>query len=130
MTIMDWKPLSEERILEELNTARKNMNPLERRFWDSICIDPEKWRQHPYGDFGNGFWVVAIIGKIVVWYNDIEEGFNRSRYVNYGEIPADEYWCNQDSLGLQIRQLMHVVATGENSGARFGPPQAGEFQPR
>jgi len=127
---MDWKPLSEERLLELINTDRKRMNPLEKRFWDAICIPPEKWKQHPYGEYGNGFWAVAIIGKIVVWYNDIEDGFNRSQYVNYSEIPTDEYWCNQDRLDLQIRQLMHMATTGENAGASFGPPQPGEFSPQ
>jgi hypothetical protein len=128
MAIIAWKPLSEERLLELINIGRKRMNPFEKRFWDSICIPPEKWKQHPYGGPGEGFWVVAIIGQIVVWYNDIEDGFNRSQYVNYGEIPASEYWCNQDGLDLQVRQLMHLVATGENS-AQFGPPIPGEFSP-
>lgn len=28
-----------------------------------------------YGDEGNGFWVVAIYGKNIIWYNDIEDGY-------------------------------------------------------
>lgn len=90
------------------------MNPLERKFWDSVCIDPEKWQQNPFGNAGGGFWAVALIGRIVVWYNDIEDGFNRSRYLSYGTIPANEYWCNQDRLEVQVRQLMERVTTGRN----------------
>lgn len=103
------------------------MNPLERRFWDAVAISPQKWQQKPYGDHGNGFWAVAIIGRIVVWYNDIEDGFNRSHYADYGVIPENEYWCNQDDLELQVKQLMDTVATGNDSAGKFGPPQPGEY---
>ena len=125
---MEWKPISEERILDLVNESRKRMNPLERRFWDAIAIYPEKWKQNPYGRCGDGFWAVAIIGRIVVWYNDIEDGFNRSTYSHYGSIPDNQYWCNQDRLELQIKQIMSLVATGEDSSGRVGPPIPGEFR--
>jgi hypothetical protein len=124
---MNWQPISEEQILELINSARSRMNPLERRFWDAIAIQSEKWQQSPYGTMGNGFWAVAIIGKIVVWFNDIEDGFNRSTYSQYGTIPEDEYWCNQDDLELQVKQIMDIVATGRDSAGRFGPPKPGEY---
>ena len=44
-------------------------------------ITPEKWRQSPWSDEGGGFWVLAVSGAKVPWYNDIEEGFNVSRFV-------------------------------------------------
>lgn len=65
---------------------------------------------HPYGDGGNGFWVVAIVGETVIWYNDIEDGFNRSRYSVYGEI--EDYWCNQDELEIAIDYLMTTLDRG------------------
>jgi len=37
-----WKPLSEERLLELVNSARQRMNPAEKRFWDAISTPP-KW---------------------------------------------------------------------------------------
>jgi hypothetical protein len=83
-------------------------------------ITPEKWQQDPYGKEGGGFWVVALIGTTVVWYNDIEEGFNRSCYSRYGFI--DDYWCNQDELEWAIQALLKLIETGEDTG-RFGPPQ-------
>ncbi len=126
---MDWQPISEERILDLVNRGRNTMNPIERRFWDYISIYPEKWPLHPFGDLGGGFWAVGLIGRGVLWYNDIEDGFNRSRYSFYGTIPNDEYWCNQDDLEHQIRQVMAEVATGEPVGGRSGPPQHGEYDP-
>jgi hypothetical protein len=127
---MEWKPIAEENLWELLNAARKRMNPLERRFWDAIRITPEKWRQTPYGNHGGGFWAVAVLGSTVVWYNDIEDGFNRSHYSRFGTIDENEYWCNQDNLECVIRQLMNIVMTGEEPGGRFGPPIPGEYPSR
>jgi hypothetical protein len=81
-----------------------------RRLWDAIRIKPEKWQLHPYGDAGGGFWVVALIGQSVIWYNDVEEGFNRSRYSVHGEIA--DYWCNQDELEVTIEYLMTALERG------------------
>lgn len=116
-----WKSISEVELWDELNTAEDRMTLSQRRFWEAIRIIPEKWRQSPWGDKGDGFWVVAIIGRNVVWYNDIEEGFNRSVYRAYGEI--EEYWCNQDELEVSIQRLIDMVETGVDSAPRAGPPE-------
>lgn len=73
-------------------------------FWEMIKIQPEKWTEKEYGEEGDGFWVVAIYGNRVLWYNDIEEGFNSSTYSEYGHI--DEYACNQYSLS----EIIHSIA--------------------
>ena len=86
------------------------MSDAQRRLWHAMRIEPEKWQQHPYGDPGNGFWAVAVIGRNVVWYNDIEEGFNRSIYSVYGQI--EDYWRNQDELDLTIEYLMTSLERG------------------
>ena len=56
--------------------------------------------------------MVAIIGTTVIWYNDIEEGFNRSRYSTYGTI--DDYWCSQDELELTVQYLMNAIEQGSD----------------
>ena len=81
---------------------------------------PHKWQLHPWGDEGAGFWVVAQIGQKVIWYNDIEDGFNRSSCSELGLI--DEYWCNQDELQWTVGHLLLELKTGRNSGDRLGPP--------
>lgn len=86
------------------------MSPSQLRLWEAIRIGPEKWLQHPYGDAGGGFWVVALVGRTVIWYNDIEEGFNRSSYSAYGQI--DDYWCNDDELNLTMEYLMSTLEKG------------------
>ncbi len=118
---MDWTPLSEKELSDLIAGAVTVMEPKASCLWDLIRIPPTKWTLHPWGNLGGGFWVVAIIGTQVVWYNDIEHGFNVSRYAKAGEI--DKYWCNQDELQHTIYALLQQIETGERLG-RFGPPEA------
>ena len=43
---------------------------------------------------------VAITGQECFWYNDIEDGFNVSRFEAFG-TNAD-YWCNQTELEQRV----------------------------
>lgn len=122
---MDWQPTSEAEIWDEMNAAWDRMNIPQRRLWQAIRINPEKWQLHPWGDAGGGFWVVGVIGNIVVWYNDIEGGFNRSRYKRYGSL--EQYFCNQDELEWTIQFLINAIEAGYDSGPFCGPPQPGPF---
>ncbi|TPN86666.1 hypothetical protein FJ987_06415 [Mesorhizobium sp. CU2] len=90
-----------------INEATIDISAAERRLWEHISILPEKWKQEPYGTQGGGFWIVGLIGRNVIWYNDIEDGFNLSRYTTYGEI--GEYWCNQDSLLTVLTGLNRMI---------------------
>ena len=82
---------------------------------------PEKWREEPFGNQGHGFWVVALIGNNVIWFNDIEDGFNRSTFTEYGKI--NEYWCNQDQLEWTIQKFINQIRDGYDSGEYAGPPK-------
>lgn len=118
---MTWTPITEAEIRNELNSSWEKMSLPQRRLWDVIKVDPEKWRQNPWGNEGGGFWVVAVFGKTVIWYNDIEEGFNRSVYESYGTI--SEYWCNQDELEWTIQHVLDEIREGIPSGCYLGPPE-------
>jgi hypothetical protein len=120
-----WQSISLKELRAEINGALDRMNATQRKLWDVIRVTPEKWQQDPYGKEGGGFWVVALIGTTVVWYNDIEDGFNRSRYSRHGII--DEYWCNQDELGWAIEAILKLIETGQDTG-RFGPPRRLDFR--
>lgn len=97
------------------------MTPEQAILWKSIRITPEKWPQHPWGDLGGGFWVVGIFGRTVIWYNDIEDGFNLSGY-RPGNI-IHEYICMQDELQWTLRRALSILTTGQDSGPVMGPPQ-------
>src|SRR5947208_10327134 len=108
----EWNPITEEALRGRIAQGVACMSPSQFRLWEAIRMDPEKWQQHPYGDAGNGFWAVALIGRTVIWYNDIEEGFNRSGYSTYGQI--EDFWCNQDELELTIEYLMTSLERGKD----------------
>lgn len=118
---MCWEPISEADILDEINNSYRRMSLEQRRLWDFIKITPEKWTQEPYGNEGTGFWVVSIIGNSVIWYNDIEDGFNRSSYSEYGKI--NDYWCNQDNLEWTIQHIINQIHDGYDSAGYASPPR-------
>ena len=108
--MIDWKPIAEDALRARVAQGKTRMNHSQLHLWEAVRIDPEKWQLHPHGDPGEGFWVVALVGRTVIWYNDIEEGFNRSRYSTYGTI--DDYWCNQDELEITVQYLMNALEQG------------------
>lgn len=80
------------------------------RLWKSIAINPIKWALHPDGDLGGGFWVVSIFGKSVIWYNDIEDGFDISDYSTFGEIA--DYGASQYELEMAVQIAMIRMREG------------------
>ena len=86
-----------------METSIPEMDAHEFRLWEAVRISPARWILHPWADDLDGFWVVGLIGESVIWYNEIEDGFNVSRYRVFGEIA--EYWCDQAELVHVIRNL-------------------------
>lgn len=123
---MDWTPISETAIWDKVIQAELRMNLEQSRLWEAVKITPSKWQQSPWGSDGGGFWVVGLIGNQVIWFNDIEDGFNISQYKNYGQI--EDYWCNQDELEWTIQSVLNSIQKGYPI-AKCGPPNAGEYAP-
>jgi hypothetical protein len=71
---------------DELNNAWPQMGTRPRRLWELIRITPEKWRLHSRSGASGGFWAVGIIGRDVIWYNEVERCFMRSAYQTSGII--------------------------------------------
>jgi hypothetical protein len=109
---MDWQPIPEEELIARIEQGVARMTEAQLRLWRAIEIDPVKWEQNPWGNEGQGFWVVALVGRSVIWYNDIEEGFNRSLYSRLGRI--DEYFCNQDELEVAVGFLCNLLEEGHD----------------
>ncbi|WP_198043905.1 hypothetical protein [Janthinobacterium sp. 1_2014MBL_MicDiv] len=104
------------------------MGPQVLRLWESIKIPPEKWAEQTYGTVGGGFWVVAVIGSRVIWFHDIEDGFNCSSYVVAGKL--SEYFCNQDELEIAVQNMLAIIETGRDSIARRSVPIPREWKSR
>jgi hypothetical protein len=119
---MNWTPIPEVEIWDLINNAWERMTFEQRRFWEVIKIDPSKWHEPQYGKQGGGFWVVAVFGNFVLWYNDIEDGFNLSMYQTYGTI--DDYWCNQDRLEVAVQDVINLFKDGYDSSGKAGGPQS------
>lgn len=110
--MVEWEPISATALRKRIAQGCARMTPAQRRLWEAIRIEPEKWQQHPFGDNGRGFWVIGLIGRTVIWFNDIEDGFNRSRFSEYGTI--DDYWCNQDELEVAVQYLLRALEHGSD----------------
>lgn len=95
--ISTWQPISKSHLKGLIEVSEYEMSSSQRKLWEKIKLSsPEKWAQSPMGDEGGGFWVVAVYGRNCLYYNDIEDGFNESKFSSWGVI--DEYWCNQIEL--------------------------------
>ena len=114
---MTWEPISGEALLELIAKDLAEATAEERSLFSGAALSPAKWQLSPWGDLGGGFWVVALMDDRVLWYNDIEDGFNVSRFVTHGTIPTVEYWCNQDELRWALPALRGQVQ------GKFGPPR-------
>jgi len=115
-----WSPISLDELCALVRQSEAEMNAAERRLWHLVSLPPEKWSLPPWGDEGGGFWVIGLLGRYVIWYNDIEDSFNLSRYRERGTI--SEYLGNQGGLQPVLWDLLHLIETGEPPGA-FGPPR-------
>jgi len=105
----DWTPIEFDEILNLINQGVNKMTLEQQELWNQISIEPIKWIEEDYGKEGNGFWVVAYTKNKVIWYNDIEDGFNISSYSNKGMI--NEYGAEQDELQWTIQKLKNDTIT-------------------
>lgn len=83
----------------------------EKAFWHFIRIKPEKWVHEAYEAVKTEFWVVAIFGHRVVYYNDIEEGFDLSEFKEYGLISNGG--ANQNCFQEYISNLFTFITSGK-----------------
>lgn len=85
----EWIPVSETKLLALLDQAERHMQGDLSQVWQSIRLpEAELWQQHPWGDEGCGFWVVAVFGRTCVYFNDITGGFCQSSFRDWGIIDS------------------------------------------
>lgn len=101
--INKWTAISLSEIKELIESGVSKMTDDQLVIWNQIAIAPEKWEEDEYGKEGGGFWIVTVDGKEVIWYNDIEEGFNISTFSVRGRI--DYYSAEQEELQWTINKL-------------------------
>ena len=116
-----WTPIRFSELYDKIIWTENRLTGEHDGFWKLIKIVPEKWPEIHYAPSGDGFWVVAICGYRVIWYNDIEEGFYISRYHKYGEI--DENWSGQSELENAIAILYNCIKHPDDFFIQTGPSQ-------
>jgi hypothetical protein len=104
-----WIPVKKDKIEKDIEYCVDILldNPKCLKFWEYIKIKPEKWQEKTMGGEGGGFWAVAILGKTVIYYNDIEGGYNLSNFTHFGEI--DDYCCSQSELHEMIQSIFNEI---------------------
>ena len=104
-----WTPAKKDKIETDIKFCDDILfvKPDCYKFWEYVKIKPEKWKENTMGQLGGGFWVVAMLGKSVIYYNDIEDGYNLSNFTNYGEI--DHYRCGQAELHEVIESIFYAI---------------------
>ncbi|MER8556918.1 hypothetical protein NKH69_33095 [Mesorhizobium sp. M0976] len=120
--------MNEATIWELINTGRDRMSFGQRRLWDLIKIDPEEWLHHSPAGSDHRIWVVALIGRSVISYNDIEGGFGRSNFIRYGEIT--ELGWGQADLEVAVQYVMSELEQGHRTAPVASAPRPGEFLDR
>lgn len=101
-------PLTREDLDALIADGLEAMDDTVAAAWTAMRIEPEKWQCPPWGDAGGGFWVVAEKDGSIIWYNDVEDGFNVSPFITRGVIA--EYSCNQSSFGEVLLGLPEAKA--------------------
>lgn len=104
-----WTPITLNELEEEIFRGELELQGEILNFWNLIKIEPRKWQEKEFGEEGGGFWVVAIFGNEIIYYNDIEDGFNVSPYDTYGDIK--EYLCNQSELNWIVLGLYERITS-------------------
>ena len=98
-----WEPISLQELQTEIQKGVSNMTKEQENAWNKIKVEPNKWKEFENGEMGGGFWVVAMLRNEVIYYNDIEEGFNISPFTEFGVIA--EYRTEQDELQWTLNKL-------------------------
>jgi len=109
--------MNEAALWELINAGRERMNFAQRRLWDVIGIDPEQWTHRSPAGEDRRIWVVALIGRSVISYNEFEYGFDCSRFARYGEI-AELGWGQVDLEGA-VQHVLNEVELGHQTRPPF-----------
>ena len=92
--------LSYKELIEIIEKEKLELEKKEIEEWKKVEIIPKLWKIRDKSYF---MWAVGIKEDRVIFYNEIEEGFNISIYHSKGII--NDCWCNQDT----IRQTLHSL---------------------
>jgi hypothetical protein len=109
---MSYEPATRAEIAAMIADALAGRDEETFVLWQRVRIEPAKWRCSPEGDERGGFWALAIDGDRVLWLNDIDDGFNWSRFSERGTI--DEYLFGEYTTYASLREMLDELRRAES----------------
>ncbi|WP_334125706.1 hypothetical protein [Empedobacter brevis] len=103
----DWISFPKRELMMEIYLGEQNMEEELLLFWNKIKLSPEFWKCSDIIE--ENFWVIAQYQHYIIWYNDIEEGFNLSRFKTNGQIL--EYAASNNELSFTIKELKNRIVS-------------------
>lgn len=117
--------MKETALWDLINERRERMSFAQRRLWDTISIDPEQWIHRTSAGADLHIWVVALIGRTVISYNDLEHGFDRSNFARYGEIT--QLGWGQSDLEIAVQEVLNELEFGRRTAPSVSEPKPGTY---
>jgi len=110
----EWQPATIEHVKRLVDRHVLDCDEKQLALFKTCAVEPFA---APITRHGNRDTVVVVArnGNEVIYYDDIEDGFNVSRVSTDGEIL--EHWCNQDDL----RCALNYWIEGRTPSVKFGP---------
>jgi hypothetical protein len=114
---MTWKPASLDDVRNILKADLGKCTPQQAVIFGQYSVEPHFSPIVRYGEAG---YVVVVAQKSdeVIYWEDVEEGFNISPLRPDGGVL--EHWCNQDDLGIALDRL---IQSRERRTGNSGPAQ-------
>ena len=110
----EWRPITEGEMRDLLEEQLAACTPERREVFERYRVSPYRAPLIRYGKKELVF-VVAVKDGEALYYEDVEDGFNRSPLSESGEIL--QHWCNQDDL----QDALYSWMPGVTPSGRFGP---------
>jgi hypothetical protein len=96
-----WQPITASELSELVSRQLTECEPGLRKVFEQYRVEPYRAPFASEGALESAF-VVAKRGNDVLYFEDVEEGFNTSPLSKDGRIL--EHWCNQDELKFALRK--------------------------
>jgi hypothetical protein len=109
-----WHPATIEQVNKIVTEYLLCCDPEQVSAFRRCAVPPHRAEIVCYGRMEEVV-VVARKGDEVIYWEDVEEGFNVSPIAPDGRVL--EHWCNQDDLGLALNSWI----AGGTGPARLGP---------
>jgi hypothetical protein len=98
-----WKPATIDDVKAILSAELKSCDAQQIEIFRRYSVEPFRAVITRYGKI-ESVVVVAKKSDEVIYWEDVEEGFNISPTGPQGEVL--EHWCNQDDLAVALNRLV------------------------